>query len=387
MNKKNLLIISNNFPNHNNSYVADIFVKEQLKYLKNYFKNVYVVSPVAYGMQRLRKTTYNDYQYDNVKVFFPYYINIPLFYNLLKSLWISLEARAIRSTIKKKDLKFDLIHAHFTWPSGAVAVELKKLTGVPVIITEHTHQTLYNALEKGDRHYIATLKDSDAIIRVNKKDVPLICNYGVNSSKVYFIPNGYDFKKFYPIDKEIARKYLDLPTNFKIILNISRLYEEKGQKDLISAMSNILKFRDDVICFIGGTGPLKHDLEHQISVLDLQKNVKLVGFIPDEQMCLWINAADIFVLPSLGEGNPTVMFEVLGCGIPFVGTMVGGIPEVIISEKYGLLVDPANPDDLAEKILTALDREWNREEILSYAEKYTWENITKEIIGVYGNVT
>ena len=77
-----------------------------------------------------------------------------------------------------------------------------------------------------------------------------------------------------------------------------------------------------------------------------------------------MNACDLFVLPSLNEGNPTVMFEALGCGKPFVGTKVGGVPEVIASDDYGLLVEPADPEDLAEKILVALDREWDREAIL-----------------------
>ena len=91
-------------------------------------------------------------------------------------------------------------------------------------------------------------------------------------------------------------------------------------------------------------------------------------------------------LPSLNEGNPTVMFEALGCGKPFVGTRVGGVPEIITSDKYGLMVDPANPEDLAEKILVALDRKWDKNAISRYAQRFTWENIAKEIMDVYGRV-
>jgi len=363
-----------------------IFVKEQIKYLRHYFDHVYVVSPVAYGMEHLRKTEHFDYQFDNVRVFFPKYANNPLFWYYGRSIWVNLEARAIMSLIEKEDLHFDLIHAHFTWPSGAVAVRLKKSLGVPVVITEHTHQTLYKALQEGNPYYINTWRECDAIIRVNKKDVPLICDRGVDPSKVYSIANGYDPRKYYPVDKDKARTSLGLPRDLKIVLNISRLYEEKGQKYLISAINEIVKGRDDIVCYIGGTGSLKNDLEQQIDSLNLQQYVKLAGFIPDEQMNLWMNAADIFVLPSLGEGNPTIMFECLGCGKPFVGTTVGGIPEVITSDEYGLMVEPADPDDLTEKILVALDREWDRDKILAYAEQFTWENITKEIMGVYEQV-
>jgi len=99
-----------------------------------------------------------------------------------------------------------------------------------------------------------------------------------------------------------------------------------------------------------------------------------------------MNACDLFVLPSLNEGNPTVLPEALGCGKPFVGTRVGGVPEVISSDDYGLLVEPADAEDLAEKILAALNREWDREAILRYAQQFTWENIAKEIMGVYEQV-
>jgi len=383
MSEKNLLVISNSFPNEDNTFVGDVFVKEQIKYLRHYFDNVYVVSPVAYGMEHLRKTKHFDYQFDNVQVFFPKYINNPLFWYYGRSLWVDLEARAIMSLIEKEDLHLDLIHAHFTWPSGAVAVRLKKSLGVPVVITEHTHETLYKALREVNPYYTNTWKECDAIIRVNKKDVPLICRCGIDSSKVYSIANGYDPIKYYPIDKKKARRSLYLPVDLKIVLNISRLYDEKGQKYLISAINDIVKDRDDIVCYIGGTGPLKNDLEQQVVSLNLQEYVKLAGFISDEQMNLWINAADIFVLPSLGEGNPTIMFECLGCGKPFVGTTVGGVPEVITSDEYGLLVEPADPENLAEKILVALDREWDRDKILAYAERYTWENIAEEIMGVY----
>jgi glycosyltransferase involved in cell wall biosynthesis len=96
-----------------------------------------------------------------------------------------------------------------------------------------------------------------------------------------------------------------------------------------------------------------------------------------------MNACDIFVLSSLNEANPTVMFEALGCGKPFIGTKVGGIPEIINSEVYGLLVTPANPDDLKEKILLALDRKWDHEAILKYAEQFTWKEIADEILKIY----
>ena len=384
--EQKLLIITNNFPNADNSYVADIFVKEQIKYLKNHFQAVYVISPVAHGMERLRKTTYRDYQYDNVKIFFPRYFNIPFFYNHLRSLWVSLETKAILKLINKEGIGFDLIHAHFTWPSGAVAVELKNSYNVPVIITSHTNNTLYKELKRKNSYYINTWKKSDAIIRVAKKDIPLFINSGVNSNKIYHVVNGYDPDKYFLIPKEKAREMLNLPQNIKLILNISRLYNVKGQKYLIEAMANITKSRKDCICYIGGNGPEKEKLKNQINELGIQEYVHLMGFIPDDKMCLWMNACDVFVLPSLNETNPTVMFECLGCRTPFVGTNVGGVPEIIVSEDYGLLSEPADSKKLAENILLALGKEWDDGKMKEYAEQFTWDEISKALVEIYSTL-
>jgi teichuronic acid biosynthesis glycosyltransferase TuaC len=76
----------------------------------------------------------------------------------------------------------------------------------------------------------------------------------------------------------------------------------------------------------------------------------------------------------------------MACGKPVVATRNGGSEEIVVSDEYGLLVEPANPEDLAEKILVALDREWNREAILAYAERFTWENIAKEITTIYQGI-
>jgi len=387
MSEKNLLVISNSFPNKDNTFVGDVFVKEQIKYLRHYFDKVYVVSPVAYGMERLRKTKHFDYQFDNVKVFFPKYINNPLFWYYGRSVWIDLEARAIISLIEKENLHFNLIHAHFTWPSGAVAVTLKQKYTIPVVITEHTSNTFTKAIETQDKVFTETWNKADKIVRVKQGDVSAFSSVNIPPQNIIPIPNGYDSKKFHPMDTQNCREKLHLPLGKKLILNVGNLYGEvKGHKYLIEAISHIVKNRKDILCVIVGAGKLRTTLERQISSLGLEDYVLLAGGKPHEEIPLWMNACNLFVLPSLNEGNPTVMFEALGCGKPFVGTRVGGVPEVITSDEYGLLVEPANPDDLAEKILVALDQEWDREAILAYAERFTWENIAEEIVKVYKKV-
>ena len=387
MEVKNLLVICNTFPDKDSKYVGDVFVKEQVKYLKNYFEKVYVISPVAYGIEYLRKTHHEDYEFDNVEVYFPKYVNLPLFYFYFRDFWIYLEKRTILKLLNKKNISFGLIHAHFTWTSGAVAVELKKGFEVPVVITEHTSTTFERIIDKKDSQYIKTWKLCDAIIRVRKDDIHFFDSVGIPLDKVYCTPNGYDHKKFAKLDEQMCREKLNLSLDKKIILNVGNLYSEvKGHKYLIEAMNKVVKHRKDVLCIIIGSGKLKNKLEKQIKKLKLEDHVKLVGGKPHDKIPIWMNAADLFVLPSLNEGNPTVMFECLGCGKPFIGTKVGGEPEVITSEDYGYLTEPADPEEFAEKILIGLDREWDYEKISEYAKQFTWENVAKNILEVYKTV-
>lgn len=382
----NLLILCNNYPDKDGRKIGNIFVKEQLKYISKYFLNVYVIVPSPLSISKVRRIPTENYSYGNIHVFFLRYLDFPLSYFLFRDLWVEIERRSVSNFIEDNNLKFDIIHAHNTWRAGRIATRLKETFDVPVVITEHTSNVLYAAVGKKDKQFVKAWNLSDAIIRVNKKDVHLIEIFAMAGSKIKVIPNGYDAELFFPIQTSLAKEKLKLPINKKVILTIGRLDQTKGYPYMLSAVKEMITDNDDFIYIIIGDGKLKHNLESQIKKLGIDNYVKLIGGKPHNEIPLWMNACDLFVLPSLNEGNPTVMFEALGCGKPFVGTRVGGVPEVITSEDYGLLVDPADPEDLAEKVLAALDREWDREKILAYARRYTWENIAKEVVGVYDQV-
>lgn len=377
----NLLVISNTFPNHDNTYVGNLFVKEQIKYLKKYFDNIYFVSPVPYGIGYLRKTKHEKYEFDNVKVYFPRYLNFPPFYFWNRDLWIYFEMKTIKKLIAKEKMKFDLIHAHYTWPSGVVAVEMKKEFKVPVVITEHTSTTFRNAIENKDPIYLKTWKACDAIIRVRKGDICDFIMLGINKDKIYHVPNGYDPNKMKNVSKQSSREKLELPQDKRILFNLANLVPCKGHRYLIEAIEEVLNIRKDILCIIGGKGPLKKSLEKQIK--PMKNFIKLLGFIPQNEIQYWFNAADIFVLSSISESFGIVQIEAMACGKPIVATINGGSEEIIISEDYGLLCEPAKPKELANKILIALEKDWDREKILKYVKRFTWDNIAKEIMEIY----
>lgn len=376
---KTLLILTPSYPNEDESFIAETFVKYQVDELKRYFKKIIVIAPVLRSFGYLKKDRLcKDYTYENVEVYFPRSIYIPLFW--LSRILIDNRLQAVERCIEEHHLHFDLIHAHFTWPSGYIGVRLKEKYGKPVITTIHENGDWFDQ-EVGMNHPLINTawSGADALIRVNRKDVPVLKHY---NEQVYSIPNGFS-PAFRPIDTAVARERLGLPGDVKIVFSLGNLIQRKGFNYLIDAMEQICNQRDDVFCFIGGAGPERGSLQGQIDRLGLGERVRLLGSVPSDILPLWMNACDLFVLPSLSESFGVVQIEALACGKPVVSARNRGSEEVVTSDEYGLLVEPADPEDLAEKILVALDREWNREAILAYAERFTWENIVKDILKIY----
>jgi glycosyltransferase involved in cell wall biosynthesis len=383
---KRLLVICHSYNN---------FQKDSIEGSSAYFKEVNVLvrtNPFAeisnYLPVRQLERFKRSYKIDLLQR--PLNINInttPLWYLPTDRAYKSLGEKhfiAVEKAIHKHRLAFDLVHAHFTWSAGCAGARLKEEHDIPLVITAHGYD-IYSLPFKDDewREKIEfVLNKADVIITVSKSNQACIKKLDV-STPVSVIPNGFMSDLFYPRDSLECRKVLNLPLDKKIILTVGNLEPVKGQRYLLEAVKAIITERKDVLCIIVGVGRLHNALERQIRSLGLEKNIMLVGGKPHDEVPLWMNACDLFVLPSLNEGNPTVMFEALGCGKPFVGTKVGGIPEIINSKDYGLLVEPANPEDLAEEIMMALYREWDSGKILAYAEQYTWENIAKEIMRVY----
>ncbi len=293
-------------------------------------------------------------------------------------------AKKAEKLIKEKGIKFDLIHAHFTYPHGYAAVKLGQKHNVPVVITIHENRDWFlEEYNSGNDRINWVWKNADALIRVNQKDVNLLEEFNEN---VFHVPNGFNPRKFYAMELSKAREILKLPKDRKIIFTFSNLIERKGFQYLITSINEIIKTRKDILCFIGGSGQMKRKLEAQIQNLELQKHVKLIGYVLDDRINYWMNAADLFVLPSLSESFGIVQIEAIACGKPVVATKNGGSEEIIISGDYGFLCEPANSKDLAEKILIALDKEWDREKILNYAQQFLWESVAKETINIYEGI-
>lgn len=287
--------------------------------------------------------------------------------------------RALRRVLDGLDAEFDLVHAHFTWTSGYVASRLKRDAGIPYVITVHENEDWLYELYESDREKVyAAWREADTVVRVNEKDVPLLTEF---NDDVRSIPNGFSRDEYPIIDRDAARAAVDVPPDRDLVFGLGALTERKRWHHLVDVMAHIAPDRA-VTCVIAGGGE-QSSLRQRIDEHGLEDVVHLLGYIPQDELAQWMTAADILVLPSVAEGNPTVMFEALGCGTPYVGTAVGGVSEIITSEEYGLTCEPDDPDALAAIVEEGLDRDWDREKIRAYGDRFTWRHIVDQYAEVF----
>jgi teichuronic acid biosynthesis glycosyltransferase TuaC len=304
--------------------------------------------------------------------------------------------RLIAFSLRLKFKSFEIYHIHtasywdFFRNAGYILI-IKAASNRKVIL--HIHGGKFNKFFDNSNYILQNiikfiLNISDAIIVTSPSWIEIIKKINNNNNtQIFAISNGFNSEDFHPTSQELARSLLGLPLDEHIILSIGSLEQHKGYNYLIDSIKNISEMGEKILVYIIGSGSSKEELIKLINKNKLEKFIYLIeGNIMHKRISVWINACDIFVLPSLVEGNPTVMFEALGASKPFIGTNVGGIPDIIISEDYGILVEPANSEALTSAILRGLKKNWDYTKIKLYSQNFTWDNISQQLEHIYASL-
>ena len=286
----------------------------------------------------------------------------------------------------QKNFAFELIDSHFLYPDGMAAVLLGRYLRKPVIVSARgSDVNVYK-----DFRFIRpllrwTVLHANRVIAVSEALKGAIATLGLPTDKVAVIPNGVDSEKFSPMSKVEARRCVGLPDG-PVLLSVGHLTANKGFDLLVRALKMLHQHGEhDLSLVIIGEGGFRPALEQLIASLRLSSRVRLVGAVPHQALSPWYNAADLFCLVSAREGWPNVILEALACGTPVVATAVGGIPEVLRSEKVGLLTE-RSMEKIAESITRALRRPWKEDEIVQYARQYQWEHAASAIVSLFRGV-
>jgi glycosyltransferase involved in cell wall biosynthesis len=289
----------------------------------------------------------------------------------------------------------DLIHVHgHPYLSSLLAGKIAKRYGKPLVLTQHNtfieYNNFFDTVERLNDLVVGkqVLKEADRIIVVSNATKKYVLSLGADPEKIRVLHNGVDLTRFRPVTgiKEEMRKKLGIPQDASVALTVRRLVYKNGIDTLIESAKIAIEKNPKLVFIAVGKGPDFEEIRDKIGQLGMQKNFRLAGFVSDEELPLYYNAADFFVLPSKsGEGLPLVALEAMACGLPVAATNVGGISEVL-SEDYGKLVPPNSPDSLAEAILGFSEKDLSalRRGLRTVIEqKYSWDTNVEKLGEIY----
>jgi glycosyltransferase involved in cell wall biosynthesis len=213
--------------------------------------------------------------------------------------------------------------------------------------------------------------------------------YQVPLERIHVIPGGVDFDQFnIPVSRTEARTQLGWSQDRPILFCVRRLSKRMGLENLIAAIDKVRHSHLDILLYIAGKGTLAETLQAQIEELELSDRVRLLGYIPDEQLSLAYRAANFSIVPTLSfEGFGLIVVESLAAGTPVLGTPVGGIPEILQPFCSDLLFEGYSVEQLAQGISEVLSGQRqlpSSQACQAYVrENYTWEAIAPQINSVY----
>ncbi len=181
----------------------------------------------------------------------------------------------------------------------------------------------------------------------------LIGDFHVKPQRIALVHNGIDAVRFTPVDAAVKlKKKSELGLRNDIVVGIlARLSDVKGHCYLIEAMRSVLSFCPGTQLLIAGEGKMEEELKRKAG--EISRDILFIREALETRDIL--SAIDIFVMPSLNEGLGLSLMEAMSMELPVVGSAVGGIKTLIRDQVNGILVEPANPKEIAQAIISLIN--------------------------------
>lgn len=301
--------------------------------------------------------------------------------------------RSVRQLLSEGE--YPLVVSHFALHTFPVLDLLKKR---PLVTHFHGPWALESTIE-GSQTFATRLKKALEQITYRRATSFIVLSqafrdilhheYQVPLERIHIVPGGVDVQRFdIPFTKVEARIKLAWQQDRPIIFCLRRLAKRMGLENLIAAIDQVRSYYPEVLLYIAGKGALAETLQRQIEELELTEHVRLLGYLPDEQLPLAYRAANFSVVPTIAfEGFGLIVIESLAAGTPVLGTPVGGIPEILQPFSQDLLFEGCSAHQLARGLIEALSGQRqlpSPEACQSYArENYGWNAIAQRIKSVY----
>jgi glycosyltransferase involved in cell wall biosynthesis len=281
--------------------------------------------------------------------------------------------------------KIDIVHTH-GYKADLYGFAAARLEKKPVVATCHNWLdgdaalSIYNRLDR------MVLKKFNAIAAVSEAVGAKLKEAGVEGDRISTVANGIDVDRFSGL---ASQPRLEARAT-AVVGMVGRLDLQKGFEFLLPAIAELRKEFPGIKLVVAGEGPDRAAIAKMISDLSLQSSVELLGQCGD--MPSVYAGIDIFVLPSLNEGLPMTVLEAMAAGKPVIATRVGAIPSVLKQGETGLLVNPADRNELREALRALLSHPdmakrlatngntWVRQEYTSAAMAARYQEIYKSVL-------
>jgi len=371
--KKTILMLTSWYPDKNSIY-SGIFIQEQARAMSRDFNIIVAAIKIDYSRfspfmnYKIIKTGSSNFIEYQITVFrsFPVYNQFNFFITILKSLNRDLASH-----------HFDLIHCHVSYPAGVAGYYYSKMKKIPFIITEHYGG--FTGLFRSIIHkklLLNALEHANLVTTVSNASKEIMARYIKNEITV--VPNLIDVYRF-SIKKETDSK---INVGFMGGLDTNT----KGLDILLTAISEMPN--KNIILHIAGAGKLLNTYKQMTKELNISDKCIYYGGIKPENVPTFYNRLDFFILPSRRESFGVVLLEAMASGLPVIATRCGG-PEDIVTDETGILVEPENPNLLANGIKELIERktDFNSEHIRSIAEsKFGISSYSKRMQVLYNKI-
>lgn len=283
---------------------------------------------------------------------------------------------------------FDIIHAHMAYPTGYIAVKLRKRIGVPVVITSHKGDVIPESRYR--RRYVTrkrmcwAIKNADAVTAVSSELKVIMDNLSEGKANTFVIPNGVDMP---PDSAGLVPETCAEIAGKPFILTLGRLHHYKGLDVLLEAIKILRKKKIEIpLLVIAGDGKEMGNLRRQTIKLELDDKVIFTGAVFGDQKHWLLRNCVFFLQPSRAEGMPLTVLEAMAYGKAVIGTRISGIMELITNNENGILIEPGDSLSLSEAIKSLCENpnmRYMQDKARAGILQMTWPVIADKYIDLY----
>jgi len=251
---------------------------------------------------------------------------------------------------------YDLIHAHMlfldAYAAGMVGSMVKKPVVAKVAGGGACGDVARLGRVRGGAWLRAGLRRIPRIVATSDHVIHELVEAGFSNERIIRLPNGVDTERFRPaVNKDLARQALGVSGD--VVVFAGRLHPDKDVQTLLEAWSRVSQTRPSAVLLLLGQGPQEEHLRREVVQRGLAKQVVFCGEQPD--VAPYLQAADLFVLPSRAEGMSNALLEAMACEVPCIASRIGGNVDVIQDGVNGRLVEVGRAEALAHTILDCLN--------------------------------